>query len=62
MQKPRLILMPTWHERMGELERSTGLPKRMREEIDQFFVSATSSPARIQRSKGGAVTKLRLRS
>jgi len=38
---PRLILMPVWHDRMGELEKASGLPKRMREEIEQFFVSAT---------------------
>ena len=40
-QNPRLIVMPSWHERMGEFEKASGLPKRLREEIEQFFVSAT---------------------
>jgi inorganic pyrophosphatase len=40
-ENPRLIVMPSWHERMGEFEKATGLPKRLREEIEQFFVSAT---------------------
>jgi len=25
--------MPSWHERTGEFEKATGLPKRLREEI-----------------------------
>ena len=40
-ENPRLIVMPSWHERMGEFEKATGLPERLREEIEQFFVSAT---------------------
>ena len=40
-ENPRLIVMPSWHERMREFEKATGLPKRLREEIEQFFVSAT---------------------
>ena len=40
-ENPRLIVMPSWHERMGEFEKASGLPRRLREEIEQFFVSAT---------------------
>jgi len=40
-ENPRLIVMPSWHERMGEFEKATGLPERLREEIEQFFLSAT---------------------
>jgi inorganic pyrophosphatase len=40
-KNPRLILMPIWHDRLGEFERAAGLPQRLKEEIEQFFVSAT---------------------
>jgi inorganic pyrophosphatase len=55
MQNPRLIVMPGWHERMGEFERASGLPKRPREEIEQFFVSATfftGKDPKIEGSRG----------
>src|SRR5438105_2317364 len=39
--KIRVILMPIWHDRMGELERAADLPSRIKEEIEQFFTSAT---------------------
>jgi inorganic pyrophosphatase len=51
-QNPRLILMPSWHERMGEFEKATGLPKRLREEIGQFFVSATFFTGKDPRIEG----------
>jgi inorganic pyrophosphatase len=38
---PRLVVIPTWHDRLGEFEKPRGLPQRMREEIEQFFLSAT---------------------
>jgi inorganic pyrophosphatase len=38
---PRLILMPTWHDRLGEFERAKQLPDRLKAEIEQFFLSAT---------------------
>jgi inorganic pyrophosphatase len=41
VQNPRLILMPVWHDRMGELERAADLSSRIKEEIEQFFTSAT---------------------
>jgi inorganic pyrophosphatase len=37
----RVITMPLWHDRLGELERVTDLPARLRDEIEQFFLSAT---------------------
>ena len=51
-KNPRLILMPSWHERMGEFEKATGLPKRLREEIEQFFVSATFFTGKNPRIEG----------
>jgi inorganic pyrophosphatase len=38
---PRLILVPAWHVRLGEFQKASGLPDRMKEELEQFFVSAT---------------------
>jgi hypothetical protein len=35
-QNPWLIPMLAWQERMGEVESSTGLPKRMRAEIERL--------------------------
>jgi len=37
----RIIAMPIWHDRLGELERATQLPARLRKEIEQFFLDAT---------------------
>ena len=51
-ENPRLILMPSWHELMGEFEKATGLPKRLREEIEQFFVSATFFTGKNPRIEG----------
>ena len=41
ISNPRLILAPLWHQRMDAIESAPNLPKRLREEIEQFFVSAT---------------------
>ena len=37
----RVIVMPAWHDRVGEFENASDLPKRLREEIEQFFLSTT---------------------
>jgi inorganic pyrophosphatase len=37
----RIIAIPSWHDRMGELARATELPERLRLEIEQFFLSTT---------------------
>ncbi|HEY4846880.1 MAG TPA: inorganic diphosphatase [Methylocella sp.] len=37
IENPRLILMPIWHDRMGELEKAADLPARVKAEIEQFF-------------------------
>ncbi len=51
-KNPRLILMPTWHDRLGELEKATELPARFREEIEQFFLSATFFTDKAAKIKG----------
>lgn len=37
----RVIVMPSWHDRLGEFERASDLPARLRKEIEQFFLSTT---------------------
>jgi inorganic pyrophosphatase len=37
----RLLAMPVWHHRLGEFERAADLPRRLRAEIEQFFLSGT---------------------
>jgi inorganic pyrophosphatase len=37
----RVIVMPAWHDRVGEFESPSELPTRLREEIEQFFLSTT---------------------
>ena len=37
----RVIVMPAWHDRVGEFENASDLPERLREEIEQFFLSTT---------------------
>ena len=37
----RVIVMPAWHDRVGELEHPSDLPSRLKEEIEQFFLSTT---------------------
>ena len=41
IENPRVILMPIWHDCMGELEKATDLPARVKTEIEQFFLNAT---------------------
>jgi inorganic pyrophosphatase len=33
--------MPTWHDRLGELEKASDLPAKLKGEIEQFFASST---------------------
>jgi len=40
-ENDRVIVMPLWHDRLEEFERASELPKRLREEIEQFFLSTT---------------------
>lgn len=37
----RVIVMPSWHDRLGEFELASELPARLRKEIEQFFLSTT---------------------
>jgi inorganic pyrophosphatase len=37
----RVIVAPSWHDRLGAFERVADLPERLRQEIEQFFLSAT---------------------
>jgi len=37
----RVIAMPLWNDRLGDLERAKDLPKRIRQELEEFFLSTT---------------------
>jgi hypothetical protein len=41
VRNDRVIAMPTWHDRLGEFERASDLPARLRQEIEAFFVNVT---------------------
>jgi len=51
-QNPRLILLPTLHDRFGDLQKESGLPERLRQEIEQFFLSATFFTGKDARIEG----------
>jgi inorganic pyrophosphatase len=48
---PRLILVPAWEERLANLSASA-LPVRVRQELEQFFVSATFFTSKNPKIKG----------
>jgi len=37
----RVIAIPTWNDRLGDLEKAEDLPKRIRDELEEFFLNAT---------------------
>ena len=53
----RVILMPCWHDRLGEYEEVSELPARLREEIEQFFLSTSFFTAKNLRFWDGKVRK-----
>jgi inorganic pyrophosphatase len=58
---PRLIVMPIWHDRLGDFEKASGLPDRLKKEIEQFFVSATFFTGKDVRIEGWRGPKAALR-
>jgi inorganic pyrophosphatase len=46
----RVIVMPAWHDRVGEFERASDLPKRLREEMSGSFLARPFLPRRNRRS------------
>ena len=49
----RVIAIPTWNDRLGDLEKASDLPKRIRDELEQFFLSTTFFTAKNPRSADG---------
>jgi inorganic pyrophosphatase len=61
---PRFILMPQWHDRLGELEKVSALPQRLKMEIEQFFLSAdffTQKNPKIEAWKGPNAAEKQIR-
>ncbi len=48
----RLVALPTWHDRLGIVDRVDKLPQRLREEIEQFFLSTTFFTGKDARLRG----------
>ena len=46
--------MPTWDDRLGDLEKATDLPKRIRDELEEFFLSTTFFTAKNAKIRGWA--------
>ena len=53
----RIIALPTWNERLGDIRDHADLPRRMREEIEQFFSTATFFTGKAVRLEGWASRK-----
>jgi inorganic pyrophosphatase len=56
----RIIAIPRWNDRLGDLERAKDLPKRIREELEEFFLSTTfftAKNAKIHGWKGRVATE-----
>ncbi len=49
---PRLILRPLWYQRMDAIEAAPELPKTLREQLEQFFISATFFTGKDAKIKG----------
>ena len=52
IRNDRIIARPLWHDRMGEFERVQQIPARLRQEIEQFFLSATFFTGKNPRIRG----------
>jgi inorganic pyrophosphatase len=60
----RVIAIPVWNDRLGDLARTKDLPKRIREELEEFFLSTTfftSKRAKIEGWRGKAATEAFIR-
>ena len=60
----RVIAMPRWNDRLGDLERAKDLPKRIRDELEEFFLSTTfftAKNATIRGWKGRVATETFIR-
>jgi inorganic pyrophosphatase len=53
----RVIVIPSWHDRLGELERANELPSALRDEIEHFFLSTTFFQQRTLKYWVGRVPK-----
>lgn len=53
----RVIAIAMWHERLGKLQNIDRLPLRIREEIEQFFLSTSYFTAKRLKLKGWADRK-----
>jgi len=50
----RVIALPTWNDRLGDLEKAADLPKRIRDELEGFFLDTTFFTAKNAKIQGWA--------
>jgi len=50
----RVIALPTWNDRLGDLEKAADLPTRIRDELEGFFLDTTFFTAKNAKIQGWA--------
>jgi inorganic pyrophosphatase len=50
----RIVALPTWHDQLGPVKEAAELPRRLRNEIEQFFLSTAFFTAKKLDLKGWA--------
>lgn len=50
----RVIAIPKWDDRLRDVEKAADLPKRIRDELEQFFISTTFFTAKSAKIRGWA--------
>jgi inorganic pyrophosphatase len=53
----RIIAMPIWNDKLGEFERVTDLPERLKEELEQFFLSTAFFTSKKLKLRGWSDAK-----
>jgi inorganic pyrophosphatase len=48
----RIVAMPIWNDKLGEFERVADLPYRLKEELEQFFLSTAFFTSKKLKLKG----------
>jgi inorganic pyrophosphatase len=48
----RIVAMPIWNDKLGEFEQVSELPKRLKEELERFFLSTSFFTSKKLKLKG----------
>jgi inorganic pyrophosphatase len=50
----RIVAMPTWNDQLGEFEQIADLPKKLKEDLEQFFLNTSFFTSKKLKLKGWA--------